>query len=193
MSAHPNDNGLRSFPWPKPDGMSAIPTWTGKGFQCGERLESVLCYDENESHWSNELTEMHEQEAGRDHPIDLASRRLARHTLRHFCGAKPDALAMDIGCSSGYFLEEIKKEMPQLAMVGSDYIVKPLRSLAARIPSVPLLQFDLRRCPLPSDSFDAAVLLNVLEHIDEDQKALCPHPQTRRCGSHRGACQSRLF
>jgi len=35
-----------------------------------------------------------------------------------------------------------------------------------------MLQFDLRFCPLPANSLDAVVALNVLEHIDEDQKAL---------------------
>lgn len=163
---------LSNFPWPPPPGTSIAPVWTGAGFQQGEKSEAVLCYEENESHWSDDLTEMHEQEAGRNHPIDLASRRLARHTFGRFCGGKPDALAIEIGCSSGYFLEDIKNEMPQLAVVGSDYIEKPLRALAARIPSVPLLQFDLRQCPLPSENFDAALLLNVLEHIDDDRTAL---------------------
>src|SRR5262249_32857638 len=41
-----------------------------------------------------------------------------------------------------------------------------------RQPRLPLLQFDLVTCPLPSASIDAAVLLNVLEHIDADEAAL---------------------
>ena len=35
-----------------------------------------------------------------------------------------------------------------------------------------MLQFDLRACPLPDNSLDGVVALNVLEHIDEDEKAL---------------------
>jgi SAM-dependent methyltransferase len=38
--------------------------------------------------------------------------------------------------------------------------------------SIPLLQFDAARCPLPDVSVDAVLLLNVLEHIEEDGAAL---------------------
>ncbi len=37
---------------------------------------------------------------------------------------------------------------------------------------MPLLQFDLTECPLPTASVDVAVLLNVLEHIEHDTTAL---------------------
>lgn len=34
------------------------------------------------------------------------------------------------------------------------------------------MQFDLARCPLPDRCVDAVVALNVLEHVEDDQKAL---------------------
>ncbi len=37
---------------------------------------------------------------------------------------------------------------------------------------MPLLQFDLRDCPLPDNSVDAVLMLNVLEHIDHDGLAM---------------------
>jgi SAM-dependent methyltransferase len=40
------------------------------------------------------------------------------------------------------------------------------------MPGLPLLRFDLVKCPLPSASVDAAVLLNVLEHIEDDAGAV---------------------
>jgi SAM-dependent methyltransferase len=40
------------------------------------------------------------------------------------------------------------------------------------VPDIPLLQFDLVKCPLPDDSVDVAVLLNVLEHIEDDAAAV---------------------
>jgi len=51
----------------------------------------------------------------------------------------------------------------------------PLQSVlsAARtIRGAPFLQFDLRNCPLATDCLDGVTALNVLEHIDDDVKAL---------------------
>jgi SAM-dependent methyltransferase len=163
---------LSTFPWPVPPGATNAPVWKGDGFELEGSHRPVVCYTDGASNWSSQLTEFHEQLAGPFHPIDIASRRLALDTLRRFCGNDPGALVLEAGCSSGYLLEQIQREQPRLQVVGSDYLAAPLLGLARRLPAVPLLQFDLRDCPLPSQSFDAAVLLNVLEHIDDDQKAL---------------------
>jgi ubiquinone/menaquinone biosynthesis C-methylase UbiE len=44
--------------------------------------------------------------------------------------------------------------------------------LAQRMPDVPILQFDLRKCPLPDACVDGVSCLNVLEHIDAHETAL---------------------
>jgi SAM-dependent methyltransferase len=165
---------LADFPWPIPPGYEASPVWTPEGFQLdGGRPSAVLVYDVVDSHWSADLTALHEAEAGAHHPIDIASRRLAVRSL-------VDGLAehagfpviLDVGCSSGFVLEEIRSALPRAALIGSDYILPPLEKLAQRVPGLPLLQFDLRRCPLPDGCVDAVTALNVLEHIDDDTAAL---------------------
>jgi SAM-dependent methyltransferase len=40
------------------------------------------------------------------------------------------------------------------------------------MPEMPILQFDLRKCPLPDACVDGVTCLNVLEHIDDDAAAL---------------------
>src|SRR5262249_33076466 len=52
-----------------------------------------------------------------------------------------------------------------------DIVVEPLVKMAARC-NVPMLHFDLVRCPLPDHCIDVAVLLNVLEHIEDDVGAI---------------------
>jgi SAM-dependent methyltransferase len=57
-------------------------------------------------------------------------------------------------------------------VIGSDAFPEVLLRLARRKPGVPLLQFDITRCPLPDNCLDAVVMLNVLEHIRDDRRAL---------------------
>lgn len=149
--------------------------WTGRQFVAtegdGSQACNVLTYDQTPSNWSDDLTRLHEDEAGEKHPIDIASRRLALRSIRKWV-TRPSPVLLDVGCSSGHLLKEMIATVPDALVIGADYIPELLERLAARMPGVPLLQFDLRRCPLPDDSIDAVTCLNVLEHIDDDALAL---------------------
>ena len=160
-----------TFAWPLFKGSAIRPIWTGQGFDVGGTHCNVLCYDQHESHWSPALTALHEADAGRDHPIDLASRRMAIRSLRRF-GTRPDPLLLDVGWSSGFLLEQLRMEWPEARLIGSDYLPEPLHDLASRLPEVPILQFDLTTCPLPDACMDGVTALNVLEHIKDDMQAL---------------------
>lgn len=162
---------LRQFPWPALPGMTVAPVWQGDQFTVAGEARAVLRYDAAESHWSPELTGLHEAEAGANHPIDVASRALAIRSIKRWLPAR-DALVIDVGCSSGFLLQELRARAPGLALIGSDYIEGPLHALARQCPGVPLLQFDLRQCPLPDACVHGVTALNVLEHIDDDGAAL---------------------
>jgi SAM-dependent methyltransferase len=164
-------DALVNFPWPRPFENGPTPTWTGHGFCVGGENHRILVFDAGQSHWSPELTKLHEEEAGSDHPIDKASRRVALSSLHRFRTVERPII-LDVGCSSGYVLQEIRKSLPEAALIGSDYISAPLDELAKRMPDLPFLQFDLRRCPLPAACVDIVTALNVLEHIDRDEEAL---------------------
>jgi ubiquinone/menaquinone biosynthesis C-methylase UbiE len=159
------------YPWPTPPRQSAPPVWTGQGFRLGEKSISVLSFQPGQSNWSEELTTLHEDAAGSDHPIDRASRADAIAQIkRGITTATP--IILEVGCSSGFLLRELRSAIPQAMLIGSDFISGPLEALHQSIPDLPLLQFDLVQCPLPSDSIDALVALNVLEHIEDHQGAL---------------------
>jgi SAM-dependent methyltransferase len=148
-----------------------MPHWTGRGFQIGDRILSILSYEASASGWTDDLTVFHENTAGNSHFIDLASRRHAVSQVAQYAsGASP--VTMDIGCSSGFLLADLKAAFPQAHIVGADVVLGPLLSLAKSSPETPLLHFDLTRCPLPGNSVDVAVLLNVLEHIEDDALAV---------------------
>jgi SAM-dependent methyltransferase len=69
-------------------------------------------------------------------------------------------------------LRDMRDALPEACVIGADYVRGPLEALADAMPTVPILQFDLQRCPLPDASVDAVVLLNVLEHIEDDVSAV---------------------
>jgi SAM-dependent methyltransferase len=159
------------FALPTPADADGAPEWTGTAFALGDQRRRVLAFDVGQSGWSDELTSFEDEHAGGDHFTGVASRR---HTLvqlqRHLTAARP--VILEIGCSSGYFLRAALAAMPQACVVGADYVRGPLERLGADLAQVPLMQFDLTRCPLPSGTFDAIVLLNVLEHIEHDDVAV---------------------
>ncbi len=159
----------RIFP-PLPN-MADTPHWTGRGFQIGDRILPILSYDPGSSGWTDDLTTFHENTAGGSHFIDLASRRHAISQVAHYA-SETSPIILDIGCSSGFLLADLKASFPQAYVMGADVILGPLLNLAETLPEIPLLHFDLTRCPLPDNSVDVAILLNVLEHIEDDALAV---------------------
>jgi SAM-dependent methyltransferase len=162
--------GSQALPsFPPPAGFVQSPAWTGHGFRVGSVTVPVLSYSPGSSGWTDELTDFHEENTDGTHFIDVASRL---HTLRSLARwTAPSATIMDIGCSSGYMLRDLRERFPQATVLGADYIRGPLEKLAVAMPGIPLLQFNLVECPLPDRCLDAVVLLNVLEHIQDDAAA----------------------
>jgi SAM-dependent methyltransferase len=158
------------YPWPRLAG-GGQPVWTGSHFDVGATALKVLPYTTSASGWSDDLTALHEESAGAHHPIDEMSRAWALTALRRHLTTR-DAVILEVGCSSGYLLELLRRSLPDAALIGSDFLRAPLERLADRLGDVPLLQFDVARCPLPDASVDAVVLLNVLEHVEDDREAV---------------------
>src|SRR3989338_3711064 len=148
-----------------------IPVWTGKGFQVGREIFPVLEYSYDRQGWSDDLTAFHEEAAGADHFIDLASRSYALHQVCNYCGQRSSVI-LEVGCSSGFMLRSLLNHFPSAFVMGSDVVDGPLKQLAAALPHLPLLRFDLVHCPLPDNSIDIVIMLNVLEHIENDKAAM---------------------
>jgi SAM-dependent methyltransferase len=161
--------------WPKifpplPN-TTEMPHWTGTGFQVGERVLPILSYEVGPSGWTDDLTTFHESTAGDSHFIDIASRRQAVSQVAQY-NLRETPVILDIGCSSGFLLADLKIAFPRAFVMGADVVPGPLLNLATNTPDIPLLHFDLTHCPLPDNSLDVAVLLNVLEHIEDDALAV---------------------
>jgi SAM-dependent methyltransferase len=156
---------------PHPRDAARSVTWNGAAFEVDGKPVRVLQYDVSASGWTDELTWLHEETIGSDHFIDVASRAHALSEVAR-CTAGAPALVLEVGCSSGFLLREMLARMPHHRFLGADYTRGTLEKLGQDLPRVPLVQFDLTRCPLPTASIDIAVLLNVLEHIADHEAAL---------------------
>jgi SAM-dependent methyltransferase len=157
--------------WPTLVPGGPVPAWDGEAFVVGGRRTAVLRYHEHESGWSDGLTTLHEESAGRDHYIDRASRASALRALAPAL-ARARPVILEVGCSSGYLLEDLTRRAAHAFAVGSDYLAGPLERLAGWLRGVPLVQFDLTAAPFRAGTFDGVVALNVLEHIADHERAL---------------------
>lgn len=147
------------------------PVWNGDAFVCAGNSTRVLAYEVGESGWSDHLTELHESatESGA-HFIDVASRDRAINELKRTLGTKPVSI-LEVGCSAGHLLADMRRGLPNATLTGGDYTLGTLVKLGEKMPDIPLVRFNLADSPLPSNTYDAMVLLNVLEHIEDDVAA----------------------
>lgn len=157
--------------FPHPIDASRLVQWNGDSFDVDGNSVRVLAYTVEPSGWTDALTQLHEDSGGSDHFIDIASREQALDEVARVA-APLSSTVLEVGCSSGFLLRSLIDRFPGYRFVGADYTYGTLQSLGARLSGVPLLQFDLTRCPLPDNSADVIILLNVLEHIGDDEKAM---------------------
>ena len=166
------DGSLRHIAWPPLEPGAPSPHWNGREFVVGAKTMPVLIYPQAETGWDDDLADLAKEEVGRDMPLVRASHKQALEELTQCLKENPGAIIMEIGCSNGFFLDELLIAFPNSEVIGTDYSIKPLERLAKRRLELPLIQMDLLRCNLPGQMADAIVARNVLEHITDDLKAM---------------------
>jgi len=124
--------------------------------------------DEHAVNWSDELEELHE-ESSRTHFIDVWTRRAVLERI----GELPAAPTLaDVGCSTGYLLEDLRLTFPRAALIGVDLVAAGLRKAHENVPTATLYRADACDLPLADASVDALVSANLLEHVRDDVRAL---------------------
>lgn len=166
----PSHQALTDFRFPSAGRDEPAPIWTGSVFAVGSTTRRVVAYDVGESGWNDDLTELHEHASPEGHHfIDVASRKMAVSGLKDL---KAGSIVLEVGVSSGHFIDDLRKARPDLKIIGADYTLGTLHKAAKRLEDVPLLQMDLTRSSLPEACVDGIVILNVLEHIEDDVAAI---------------------
>ncbi|HXC23216.1 MAG TPA: class I SAM-dependent methyltransferase [Solirubrobacteraceae bacterium] len=153
-----------------PAGSECIPDFDrGWVKPAGER-DAFLPYVEVSTsvNWSEELEQLH-VESSRDHFIDVYTRSSVLSSLG---GLPQRSTIADIGCSTGYLLDDLDALFPHATLIGVDMIASGLCKAHALVARARLLQADACDLPIEEASVDAVLSVNLLEHIQDDLRAL---------------------
>lgn len=79
---------------------------------------------------------------------------------------------MEFGASAGYMVEEMKHLFPNNQYFATDFMPDGLRQSYVRNQDIMHVRCDFTDAPFVTESVDFVYSLNVLEHIEEDTKAI---------------------
>jgi len=131
--------------------------------------KKILEYNENFEGWTEDHTSLHEDNGNGNHPIDIFSRSNLVKNISHNIKRKT---VLEIGCSSGYLIADLKNNFKNINYVGADVLKFSLLKLSEKYKDIPFLKFDITKNPLKNIKFDNIIMLNVLEHIKDDFLAI---------------------
>ena len=81
--------------------------------------------------------------------------------------------ALEVGCGEGVSTEKIKKMLPPGTLLhASDINRQRLAAARERNPDVPIIEESIYNLSRPDRSYDLVFTLEVLEHLDDPQRAL---------------------
>lgn len=95
-----------------------------------------------------------------------ARRSLIHRLIRRHLRQGP-AVVLDVGCGTGSMLTALAGDGHRV--IGVDYRREGLRGIRSNLPSALLAQADAIRLPVRPDSVGLLLLLDVLEHVPDDQ------------------------
>jgi SAM-dependent methyltransferase len=152
-----------------PAAMPEVPAYSAGWLVPGGSTAPFLSYVDGgiDVNWSEQLEEMHE-ESSRDHFMDVWTRR----AILDRAGIRREDTVLDLGCSTGYLLEDVARLYPDATLLGLDLVGSGLVKAHAHVPQARLLQADACNVPLSDASIDALLSANLLEHVPDDQAAL---------------------
>ncbi len=100
---------------------------------------------------------------------DLSFRLRAEAALT-VLDCEPGARVLDLGCGVGSFSALLAARSMRVMCV--DVSEENVEAVRRRHPELPVVRANATALPFDDDAFDAAVLMEVLEHVEDDRAAL---------------------
>ncbi len=107
--------------------------------------------------------------------------KLIQYLVKKYLNHNGEKAFFEIGCGTGYVLNGLRK-FPKLKLFGGEIYIEGLKFASQRIPEAEFIQIDARNMPFV-ERFESIGVFDVLEHIDDDVKAIeCIHKALKPCG-----------
>jgi SAM-dependent methyltransferase len=82
---------------------------------------------------------------------------------------------LDMPCGRGFYLNMLRYVSPGVRLVGGE-LDRPVIEKAARnvghLPGIALVNCNIYAMPFPDETFDGVIVSEILEHVDDDVRAL---------------------
>lgn len=94
-----------------------------------------------------------------------------RNLLDLIASKKVDSI-LDVGCGEGFTLNRLKEHGIGKRLEGIEYLKDAIELGKKTYPYIKIKQGDIYKLPYEDNSFDLVLCTEVLEHLDDPQKAL---------------------
>ncbi len=104
---------------------------------------------------------------------DMAFKKRVQ-TIFEWVNPQPNDLILDFPCGRGFYLNMLRHVSPA-QLVGADLdwsVLEKAKRNVGHLPNITLQYANIYRMPYPDDTFDAVILSEVLEHLDDDVAGL---------------------
>jgi SAM-dependent methyltransferase len=104
---------------------------------------------------------------------DMAFKRRVR-TIFEWIAPQDEDLILDVPCGRGYYLNMFRY-VSECRLIGADIdleIIEKARRNVGHLPDIMLNRASIYALPYPDNTFDAAILSEVLEHLEDDVAGL---------------------